>query len=422
MVSRYFQMMSLFRRDVWLIIITWALMGFAYSGIFLVLFNLYLLRLGYGLEFISLVNGVGLISMALFSLPAGTLGRRWGSRRMMIAGMGLMTAGFFAVPLAEFFPTSWQKGWILATLSLIFLSAPLFLVNSPPFLMGVTSPVERDYAFSMQMALFSLAGFAGGLLAGFLPGFLSVILEIPLDQPAPFRYSLFLAGAIYFVGLLTTIATREGKVEQEKGNVSKAAGHIPLALISVMGVVMFLRMAGDWAPNIFLNVYLEMALFASPALIGALVAIGRLMAGIAALSMPLFVNHWGKERVIGWGTIGIALSLLPLALIPHWVAAEIGFIGAIVLSTIVSAAYSVFGQELVTPGWQAVMAGVIGMGSGLGGSFIVILGGRIITAFGYDRFFLTATLLTAAGGLLFLGYFRKPRGEFVRSPAREPAD
>jgi predicted MFS family arabinose efflux permease len=138
--------------------------------------------------------------------------------------------------------------------------------------------------------------------------------------------------------------------------------------------------------------------------------------------MPLFVKRWGKVRVIGWGTSLLAASLLPLALIPHWVAAEIGFIGVIAISAVVGSAYFVYGQELVSPGWQAVMSGVTWMGNGLGGAFIVIAGGRIITDFGFSSFFLTAALLTAVSGVLFLSYFRKPRGEFARSAAREPAD
>jgi hypothetical protein len=70
------------------------------------------------------------------------------------------------------------------------------------------------------------------------------------------------------------------------------------------------------------------------------------MAGVAALSTPLFVYRWGKERVVGWGVIGISLSLLPLALISHWGAAEIGFIGAIAIAAMVVSAYTVFSQAL----------------------------------------------------------------------------
>ena len=189
-----------------------------------------------------------------------------------------------------------------------------------------------------------------------------------------------------------------------------------------MGFIAMLRATGDSAPNIFFNVYLETGLQASTALIGLLVAICRLIAGVAALSMPLFVARWGKERVIGWGMLGVTLSLLPLALIPHWGAAEIGFIGVMALSAIVLAAYFVYGQELVSPGWQAVMSGVIATGGGMGGSLIIIFGSRMITAYGYDSFFLTAAILSTVSGLLFLGYFRKPRGELARRSAPVTAD
>jgi hypothetical protein len=50
------------------------------------------------------------------------------------------------------------------------------------------------------------------------------------------------------------------------------------------------------------------------------------------------------------GTIGVALSLLPLALIPHWVAEEIRFVGAIAISVMQIAAFAGYSQELVLQG------------------------------------------------------------------------
>jgi hypothetical protein len=61
------------------------------------------------------------------------------------------------------------------------------------------------------------------------------------------------------------------------------------------------------------------------------------------------------------------------------------------------------------------------MGGGIGGSLIVILGGSIITIYGYQSFYLTAVCLTAVGGL-FLIYFRKPRGKFIKLYIKKPAD
>jgi predicted MFS family arabinose efflux permease len=286
--------------------------------------------------------------------------------------------------------------------------------------MGATSPEERDHAFSVQTGLLPLGGFFGSLVGGFLPGFFSGAFGIPLDQPAPYRYTLFLAATLYLVALLMLLTTREVSPEEERGRVSEASP-APLTLIALLGLTMLLRATGEWAPNVFFNVYLDDILRAPTSLIGSLVAVCRLMAGVAALAMPPLVKRWGKERIIGWGTVGVALSLLPLAFVPHWGAAGAGFIGAIALASIANAAFFVYGQEIVSPSWRAVMSGAITMGMGLGGSAIAIGGGQIITALGYRGLFLTAASLTAAGGLFSLVYFRVPRGELARRPVQEKA-
>ena len=48
MSNDYFQQMRLIIRNAWLCIVSWRVLGFAYFGIYLMLINLYLLRLGYG--------------------------------------------------------------------------------------------------------------------------------------------------------------------------------------------------------------------------------------------------------------------------------------------------------------------------------------------------------------------------------------
>lgn len=84
-MTSYLNTLRLFSREARLYLVTAGLIGFTiFGGIYTTLLNLYLLRLGYGPEFIGLVNAVGLFGLAIFSLPAGMLGDRWGVRRMMI--------------------------------------------------------------------------------------------------------------------------------------------------------------------------------------------------------------------------------------------------------------------------------------------------------------------------------------------------
>ena len=84
MAKSYLQTIRGFNRDIRLFLLLFAAIGVGFFGIYAVVFNLYLIRLGFGPEFIGLVNGSVFIFLAVFSVPAGWLGRRFGSRRMLL--------------------------------------------------------------------------------------------------------------------------------------------------------------------------------------------------------------------------------------------------------------------------------------------------------------------------------------------------
>jgi MFS family permease len=224
MVANYLRALQLFSRNVRLYLITAALIGFtAFGGIYSVLLNLYLLRLGYGPEFVGLVNAAAWLGFAMFSLPAGALGARWGSRRAMIAGLSLALVGFGLLPVAEFLLVALQDPWLLATYMLGFLGLALYIVNGSPFLMAATSPEERNHVFAIQAELWPLAGFTGSLAGGLLPGLFEATLGGSLGHPEPFRYSLLIATPLLFLGILAIRATREVSVERVQETVPEAS-------------------------------------------------------------------------------------------------------------------------------------------------------------------------------------------------------
>src|SRR3712207_5264374 len=146
MAATYLGALRLFSRDVRLFLVTSLLIGFCvFGGIYAVLLNLYLLRLGYGPPFVGLVNAAGLLAVAAFSLPAGAIGGWWGNRHMMIAGLVLVVVGDGLLPLAEFVPLPVRDGWLLAAYMLANAGFTLYIVNANPFLMGVTGPTERNH-------------------------------------------------------------------------------------------------------------------------------------------------------------------------------------------------------------------------------------------------------------------------------------
>ncbi len=70
-------------RDVQLYAWAWFIIGIGTFGIWAVLFNLYLQRLGMGPEAIGLLLGVGPFIGAIGAIPAAMIGARMGNRQAM---------------------------------------------------------------------------------------------------------------------------------------------------------------------------------------------------------------------------------------------------------------------------------------------------------------------------------------------------
>ena len=163
-------------RDGWILILASVSVGMGYFGFHAVAFNLYLLRLGYGPEFIGLLNGVAMGASALCAIPAGIAGRRWGLRRVMLVGFAIWTVMSLLLPLADLMPVVWQTAWLLGTFTINWMAVPLWGVNQPTYLVGITSTAERQYAFAISRAGGRLGAMAGSLLAGLLADRLAVVI------------------------------------------------------------------------------------------------------------------------------------------------------------------------------------------------------------------------------------------------------
>jgi predicted MFS family arabinose efflux permease len=419
-VKAYTEAFRHFSRNARLLLVACALQGFAFFGIYALLLNLYLLRLGYGPDFVGQVNAAGPLAMAVASLPAGVFSRRYGSRLGLIVGFFFSSLGLLLLPLNEFLPASVQSVWILGSYAWSWFFAALIVVNLGPFLMGSTSPVERSYAFSVQMATFPFFAFIGSLVGGLLPGLFARVLSSTATQPGPYRLSLLVAGAVAFLEIIVLWRTEDVRVEPA-GQAARRAGRsaLPLALIFVVALVWMLRIGSEWTMRIFSNVYLDTALATPTALIGALLAAAQLL-GLAALGAPAVIARFGKERTIIWATVGMAVAFLPLIFVPHWLAVGVGFMAMMALTSISGPAYGIYSQELVEPEWRTTMSSAMTLTMGGGIAIVASGGSNMLVRYGYPLLFGLGALLAVAAALLFWGYFRKPRGVLVRVPL-EPA-
>ena len=159
-MKHYWQLVRGLNRDMRLYLLADGLSGFTVDGgIYAVVLNLYLLRLGYGAQFIGAVNGVGLLAYGLFSLAAGWLGSRFRTRRMIALGLVMMAAGGCALPLAEFVAPGLRASWVVASFVITNLGLALHVTNCTPFLTEISQAGERHVFFSIVATAWSLAGF-----------------------------------------------------------------------------------------------------------------------------------------------------------------------------------------------------------------------------------------------------------------------
>jgi MFS family permease len=413
MAVRFVQELRLLRPAVGRYFVTIAVVGFAVDGgVYAVLLNLFLLRLGYGTEQIGLINAAGTLTFALFSLPAGALGARLGSRRMLLIGLGMLFVGCMLIPFADMLVPKWRLPWLLVNEVVLYIGLALYFVNTAPYIMEVVSPTQRNQIFSLQTALLSLAAFAGSLVGGLLPSTLAALLGATTEQPAPYRYALLVAGLALLVAILALRGARpnpeesEGAAAAQRAEPAAAAAAITPAkavvgLLALIALVRLLQVAGLAALTTFFNVYLDTELLLPTAIIGVIIACGRLLGVPAALTTSALTARFGNRAVVIGASLGTALSILPIALIPHWGAAGLSFIGVIALSWIRYAASTVYFLELVPPARRATVSGVTEMAAGITFTVLTFGGGYAIALIGYRSLFLAGAVLTGLSALVF---------------------
>ena len=405
-VTSYLHLLKDSSRNARLYFITTSLIGFTLEGVHVLLFNLYLLRLGYGPEFIGLINGIGMCAFAIFSLPAGRLTQRWGCRRTMLAGLVLVIVGYGLLLLTELEPGIGRNIWLIATYVVVTVGEAIYFVNTAPFLMNATSGKERNHIFSVYAAIGSLAGFAGNLTGGILPTFLSLVLGDSLSQPAPYRWALLISTLLLLPAILIVRATTSDSPPQRISRKPVEGGTSRFSLILSLSLIRFLTITSLAVVHFFFNVYLDAGLKVSIAQIGIVMAIGRLLAVPAALIIPLLTSRWGSGGAALWSSLGAAISLIPLALISHWGAASLGFVAVMALSSIRYPTFMIYTMEVVSPEQRGIASGAGEMAAGGSFAFMALSGGFLITALGYHSLFLTGAILTGIGTFIFWLNFR----------------
>jgi len=134
--------------------------------IFVLLYNLYLLDLGFHEDFVGQVSSATTAGMVAAILPAAALARRWGLGKLLLVSF----ASVGAISVLRVLVTS--RAPLLAFAFLSGVAFSLYAVALAPAIARLTSDKARSAGFSFSTSSSIALGILGNWLGGHLPGWL----------------------------------------------------------------------------------------------------------------------------------------------------------------------------------------------------------------------------------------------------------
>lgn len=427
----YIQQFGRFQRNARLYLISNALSGITF-GIIQVLYNLYLVALGYHTDFIGLLLFVGTIGGGLAIFPAGLCIDRVGGKVIFIgasiligiAGTGQM---LFRTP-----------GMLLVSAFIVGIGGAFVLVANAPFLARHSTPEERSHLFSLNIVLMLIATVIGEVLGGLLPIWFRahswLMAPLPdwsnwmLAQPPlarSYQLALLLAGIIAvpsfiplfmmqsdrpqrdtqpvaFIGMTFSVQSLVRRFTAWRKSSKSIASNSPLVIMITVQVLIGTG-AGLLLP--YFNVYFVQHLGASTALFGAIDAAANTCNALLTLLAPWLVLRMGKV---------VALILPKVLSIP--IMLLIGFTSFLPFAAILyplrqglmdmsQGILQVFSMEVVPPQHRGLANSSYQASYQVMWAIGASLGGVLIARIGYTSVFICTSILYSLALLLLWSKF-----------------
>jgi MFS family permease len=332
MLRTYFQRLRALQRNARLFLLSNAVINVA-TGALSLLYGIFLTRLGYGTDFLSVLLVVGIAGAGLGLIPALLIADRYSIRSLLIWSNligGVAAAGQLLIP---------QAPVLIATTFVVGASASIYIVLTPPLLTATSTEIERTHLFSLNATLGSLTLVAGSLLGGFLPNIMGspLVLRAPFVAPfrpllvhgdaLPLQLALLVAGVIAIPSLWPLLLMDDAVAQTRERAVAgvaradwrawlrrylhpdalrrfvawRGARFAAYQAILGLGAGLFLT---------YINLYFVNHLHISTATYGIISSASTILLAVATLGAPLLAERFGSVR----GPVSAQMLSVPLLL------------------------------------------------------------------------------------------------------------
>lgn len=287
-------MVRTFSRNARLYLLNVVIVGAA-MGVFRLLFNFYVLSLGYDQALLGRLITISSLTALLAALPMGYLADLLGRKRALLLSGSLMSASIMAIVL-------WPTEGNLYGMNIISgIGQSLGAVTMAPFLMENSGDEERTYLFSFSSGLQMAMASAGNWVGGYLPTWIGTTRGVPAVSSEAYAGALMVVSLTVALGLIPLAVLHTPRLSKSEKSVFAPityASQNP-ALLGKLILPMLVTAIGAGLIMPFMNVYFRQVHQQPDPVIGSLFAWGSLAMGLGLLLAPPL-------------TPGAAVTLMPV--------------------------------------------------------------------------------------------------------------
>ncbi|HRW32821.1 MFS transporter [Methanothrix sp.] len=328
------------------------------AGIYGVIFNLYILRLGFGEDFLGLILSISATSMGLFSIPAAFVCDRLGRKRTL-----LLSSVLSAISLFFLYNTTTPELLVLFSLASGMASA-LGLVTGSTFLLENSTKEERMYLFSMSSLIYTFSLLSGNMLGGFLPDILADLISAQSGSAISYRLTLYVSLVATVASLLPLAYVAEKNSEENNG--IRGQLHIYRSIFKskvVRQMTLFYCLYGiGWGTSLpYFNVYFDTVLGASANQIGIIFSVSQVFMILGYFLVPVLTERTGKVRLVAIVQILSIPFLLMFVLTNNLLIAVVGFVMRYMIMNMANPILNSFKLEIVQPEERSMINSIMWM-------------------------------------------------------------